>query len=384
MPSGAIKNLLYRAALPLSVPPLNRNLFHPVAGHPLNHRKAFIRILSRHRVQGSALLLSNLQSDSRLLADSALAHFSPAEDTYFRVASITKWVTALVVMRLWDQGRLDLDRPVSDYTENKDLQAALADITLRHLLSHTAGLTDPSDLEKMLLNKTPLPAVVFPNRAGVPGQAFQYSNLGYGIIGSLLESVTGLPVSRVFDETLFQPFALEGTLEGCSLPPKRVMPVIRLLPRQQAVRITFLGSKPLENADPLLHYGHTAGSLYITPRALASLLTAFIQEDQRLLSPKARSEMLRPHGFYGSISPTLSYGLGLLFIQDPVLSESRIIGHQGFAYGCADGIFYEESTGNMMISLNGGGSEARAGRLGLLNRDLMKLAFRKELPSWNG
>ena len=56
--------------------------------------------------------------------------------------------------------------------------------------------------------------------------------------------------------------------------------------------------------------------------------------------------------------------------------------HQGFADGCADGAFFEETTGNIMITLNGGCSEARQGRLGLMNRDMLHYAFRKELPSW--
>ena len=72
----------------------------------------------------------------------------------------------------------------------------------------------------------------------------------------------------------------------------------------------------------------------------------------------------------------------MLFIRDPALSSGRIVGHQGFAYGCADGAFFEEDTGRILITLNGGASEARQGRLGLLNRDLLRFAFKKEVPSW--
>ena len=92
--------------------------------------------------------------------------------------------------------------------------------------------------------------------------------------------------------------------------------------------------------------------------------------------------MCHEHASYGNLSPTLSYGLGVLRINDPGISDSMILGHQGFAYGCADGAFWEKSSGRIMIMLNGGCSEARAGRLGLLNRDLLRWAFRKELPLW--
>ena len=92
--------------------------------------------------------------------------------------------------------------------------------------------------------------------------------------------------------------------------------------------------------------------------------------------------MLREHAAYGKISPTLTYGYGILRIQDPSISDSVLLGHQGFAYGCADGAFWEEGSGRMVIFLNGGASEARKGRLGSCNYDILKWALRKEMPAW--
>ena len=162
------------------------------------------------------------------------------------------------------------------------------------------------------------------------------------------------------------------------------MPVTRILPyhKDHDLLLTPLGMTPLSFPDPLRHYGHTAGSMYTDIVSLYKLLNELIHHESRFLSDHSLSEMTRPHAFYGKASPTLSYGLGLLIINDPYLSESRILGHQGFAYGCADGAFWEESTGRMMITLNGGCSEARKGRLGSFNRDLARWAFRKELVSW--
>ena len=100
------------------------------------------------------------------------------------------------------------------------------------------------------------------------------------------------------------------------------------------------------------------------------------------LSPASVEEMKKKHPSYGALSPTLSYGLGLLQINDSHISGYRVLGHQGFAYGCGDGAFWEEGTGNILIFLNGGCSEARTGRLGSANRDFTSWAFRKELPSW--
>ena len=162
------------------------------------------------------------------------------------------------------------------------------------------------------------------------------------------------------------------------------MPVTRILPYHKGREsiLTRLGSVPLHSPDPLRHYGHTAGSMYTDILSLRKLLNVFVSGGNGFLSDSGCRLMQSEHASYGKLSPTLTYGYGLLRINDPYLSESTVMGHQGFAYGCADGAFWEENTGRIMIMLNGGSSEARQGRLGLLNRDLLRWAFRKELPSW--
>jgi hypothetical protein len=58
-------------------------------------------------------------------------------------------------------------------------------------------------------------------------------------------------------------------------------------------------------------------------------------------------------------------------MDDPTLHLGRLYGHQGFAYGAAEGVFFEETTGNGFVFLNSGASEARKGHLALVNRDLI-------------
>ncbi|MBR5345513.1 MAG: serine hydrolase [Clostridia bacterium] len=203
-----------------------------------------------------------------------------------------------------------------------------------------------------------------------------------------MEAVTGQNVADAVRTWVLEPLGMRGTLEGASLDPETVMPITRVLTRHRVpdLRITPLGKKPLGPPDPLRHYGHTAGALYTDAKSLSSLLEMLssggMHEGNRFLSEKAISEMTREHAVYGQISPTLSYGLGLLIIKDPKLSSGRILGHQGFAYGCADGAFWEEGTSRQVVFLNGGCSEARSGRLGVANRDVLRWALRKELPAW--
>ena len=384
MPTTVLKNVIYRFLLPFCAPGCGRNPVSGLTGHELICRSGFEKLIRKHHVLGSATLLSSGNQSTLVFTSSASPQHIARSDSFFRVASITKIATAVLTMRLVDQHLLDLDTPVGTYFESSSVSSLLDGITLRHLLSHTAGLLDPPDLESSLETGRPFTELAETARFCQPGNTFRYSNFGYGLIGCVMEAVLGMPIGEIFRKHLFEPLNMNATLEGCLLPADRIMPVSRILPyhKGQDLILTTLGSKPLSLPDPLRHYGHTAGSMYTDICSLHSLLRVLITNETHFLSDHALMEMKKKHASYGPISPTLSYGLGLLLINDSLISTSCIYGHQGFAYGCADGAFWENDTGRVLITLNGGCSEARSGRLGLANRDFMHWAFRKELPSW--
>lgn len=386
MPTTPLKNTAYRLMLPFLAPGPEKHPAHTVQGHVIHHEKQLLQLIRRHHVLGAALLLWDGQDMAEIYTDAANPPHHADRRTYFRVASITKTATAAVMLRMMDAGLLHPDQPSSSFFPGETFPAPFRSITLRHLLSHTSGLTDPPSLEKDLEEGVPLDAVLkqMPVREA-PGAAFRYSNLGFGILGCIMEKVTGAPVDALFDEWLFRPLNMRATLSGCRLNPSEIMPVTRVLPYHpgQDLILTPLGKRPLNEADPMRHYGHTAGSMYTDLPSLYRLFRELILNEGKWWKPESLAEMRKEHASYGRLSPTLSYGWGLLRIRDPEISDSLVLGHQGFAYGCADGAFWEEGSGRMMIFLNGGCSEARRGRLGLANRDLLRFAFRKELPSWS-
>ena len=384
MPSTKIKNLLYRSALPFCAPSAGRSPLLPAQGHPLSDPDGLSRIIRRHHAAGSAVLVSDGSCFSLVLEKPSPAGQAASPDTYFRVASITKMATALLSVILVHDGLLDPDAPVAGYLPDSDGLPELSGVTLRRLLSHTSGLADPLRLESLLESGAPYREAVSGARAAEPGSSFRYSNLGFGLVGCILESVTGTALGELFSSRIFRPLGMNASIEGCSLPEERIMPVIRILPYRPENRLTVtpLGRIPLSSPDPLHHYGHTAGSMYTDIQSLHKLLICLRDGGSPLLPASAADVMKQKHASYGSLSPTLSYGLGLLIIDDPRLSSGRILGHQGYAYGCADGAFWEEDTGRVMMILNGSCSEAREGRLGLCNRDMLRWAFRKELPQW--
>ena len=384
MPTTKLKNILYRTALPFFAPNCPKHPITSVSGREPVFSRDLESLHRRHHVLGSAVLLSSFGEHCLICTSSVNPEHKAYPETLFRVASITKTATAVLCGRLIDERILDPDRPVGEYFNDESARSALEGITMRHLLSHTSGIIDPPGLEQSVVNGRPFPEILPDERRFTPGSSFHYSNFGFGLIGCVLEALLSAPVGQIFREKLFEPLQMNASLEACLLPVDSIMPVTRILPytKGRDVVVTALGSRPLLSPDPLRHFGHTAGSMYTDVLSLQKLLNVLIREDDRFLSAYWKNEMLTGHASYGNLSPTLSYGLGLLRISDPSLSDGLIYGHQGFAYGCVDGAFWEESTGRSVIMLNGGAGEGRTGRLGLLNRDIIRWAFRKEMPAW--
>ena len=137
--------------------------------------------------------------------------------TLFRIGSITKSMTATAIMRLVEAGKLDLDRPVKDYVPWLAFSrpAAAGAITLRRLLSHSAGLpTDhvpfgrrgPEGLEAYVREDVPAYPFIAP-----PGQLYAYSNPGIRIAGYIAQVVAGQPYTELMQDLVFDPLQMDRT-----------------------------------------------------------------------------------------------------------------------------------------------------------------------------
>jgi len=138
-------------------------------------------------------------------------------DTILRVESISKPVTAWGVMKLVEQGRLELDVPVRKYLKNWRLpESAFAEekITVRQLLSHTAGMplgdifNRFSPEEGMPSLEESLTKEAVPNRE--PGSSFSYSNTGFNLLEILIEEVTGRDFAEYMEQEVLIPLGMEG------------------------------------------------------------------------------------------------------------------------------------------------------------------------------
>lgn len=386
MPSSPLKNLIYRCALPFAAPNPHKQMKHTETGKALAHLPYYEHLLVKHRVLGASLLLADGSQTAQVHTTVYSPRHVATEETLYRVASITKMATALVMLICVDEGLFTLDTPIRHLLPETEHSALLDGMTVRHLLCHTSELRDVPVVDEALRQGESFDRILSCDgiHVSTPGQTMSYCNFGFGLLGCILENVTGMCVSELFRVKLFEPLGMRATLDASTLDESLIMPISRVLPyrKGQDVTITQLGRIPLDKPDPLRHFGHTAGAMYTDAPSLSRLLDLIgglgVIDGKRLISAEMMAEMTRVQ----SSTPTRTYGLGLVILNRPEISEHRLLGHQGFAYGCVDGAFIEEGTGRKVVFLNGGASEARNGKLGLVNQDVLTWAFRKEFPAW--
>jgi CubicO group peptidase (beta-lactamase class C family) len=258
------------------------------------------------------------------------------EDTVFRIASITKTVTAIAVMQLEEQGLVDLDAPANEYLRAVRLIRAKAGFrppTLRHLLTHTAGvraLRRASDLLRPALGwEVPLgraPSLAEYYRGGLrvdvePGTKWAYSNHGFAALGQVVEDVSGIALDRYLRERVFEPLGMESSD----------------LVRSERVRGRLatgyaLGSRGLEAVRDREIATAGASAVYSTTRDMARYAAALLGGGANghgsVLRPETLARMFAPHHQPDPRVP----GMGLAFFRDEV-DGHRTVGHDGIWMG---------------------------------------------------
>lgn len=152
-------------------------------------------------------------------------------DTLYRIASISKMMTTLGLMRLVEEKNIDLDADVSPCLgfSLRNPHFAARPITLRHLLTHTSSLRDEAGYSfpaGTALKEFVTPGArlhgdgrMWAQNAG-PGDYFTYCNLGWGLIGTLMERVTGERFDLLMQRLLLQPLGLTAGYNPSTLPPQ--------------------------------------------------------------------------------------------------------------------------------------------------------------------
>ncbi|MBB2948275.1 CubicO group peptidase (beta-lactamase class C family) [Actinoplanes lutulentus] len=181
----------------------------------------FADVLAANRVPGAAIAVA--------VGDDIVEHAAgvlntatgvPATtDSVFQVGSITKPITATLVMQLADEGRVELDAPVRRYLPDFRVadETASAAITVRHLLAHTAGFggdvfTDTGRNDDAIERYVAALAEV--DQVFAPGTMFSYNNAAYVVLGRLIETLRGRPYAACLREGVIEPLGLTHTALG--------------------------------------------------------------------------------------------------------------------------------------------------------------------------
>ena len=153
-----------------------------------------------------------------------------SEDNVFWIASMSKMFVGASIMMLVDEGKVKLEDPVTKYIpqlskwmviEEKDSQHMLLvpparPVTIRHVLSHTSGLTGQSELQQVTgSDSTPLKARALSSVTGPlqwqPGEKYQYGNQGMNIAARIVEIVSGMPYEKFLQTRFFDPLGMSET-----------------------------------------------------------------------------------------------------------------------------------------------------------------------------
>lgn len=271
-----------------------------------------------------------------------------AQDTIFRVASISKMFGAAAALRLVKRGKLSLDDPASDALGF----AMEKPVTLRQLITHTAALDDSLIYDEVLgePDAPTLDIVVNKSFLGyAPGTKFLYSNLGAGVVGMMVEAASGMMFDDFVRQEFFVPYGLDASFHPQRIVHKERMANCYYVPGNKlAYNAPEIAALPLDDApDPLRHYAYPAGKLMISAPDLMAAV-------RRL--PKDDPEMFIRQNHIGSVRCDSGRGLGVAIMPKGVftLEDRTFWGHQGCAYGALCEAWIDLADGTTCISLTNG------------------------------
>jgi D-alanyl-D-alanine carboxypeptidase len=262
---------------PIQAAPAVGQRLYPELRQPLNDR---VRgIMERQHIPGMAVVVIKdglVQELRGYGVTDVTTKQRVSTDTKFPIGSTTKPFTAMAIMMLVEEGKVDLDKPISQYLS--DLPAQWQPLTLRQLLSHTAGLSEDYSWRKIKqpqdFIKQGKPELDFP-----PGEASSYSNTGFFLAGLVIEKVSNQPYGDFVRDRIFAPLGMNQT-------QAKLASVSNLASgyfwngRLNKVGIT---------EDPIARVAYSAGNIVSTASDMAKWVQAL--DRGKLLSPSSYRQL---------------------------------------------------------------------------------------------
>ena len=352
----------------------------------------------------SGKVVLEAQAGRRFIGDATHPDLPVTGDTLFRMASVSKWVVTLGVMRLVDAGKLDLDGDVGSILgyELRHPRYPQTAISPRLLLSHRASLSDEGGYR--FDADVPLQSVLLPDgkhyadgRSWLtqrPGTYFQYCNFNFGVLASVMEKVSGQRFDRFMQAQVLGPLGMVGGFDPSQFSDLELANLATLYRKRSADERWdtsgpwfaqtdhFAGQRPPAPAVPATYGPGSNGTLFgpqgslrtglpDLARATRMLLQQGQWNGQRFLSRKSVQALLTEQWRYGpdvDSGDTASgifqaWGVGLQHFIDRTGQQNRrgfgdrllqrggvrAWGHLGDAYGLNSGVIFDPERGNGVI-----------------------------------
>jgi CubicO group peptidase (beta-lactamase class C family) len=290
--------------------------------------------------------------------------------TLFHAGSVAKTVAAAAALQLVERGSLDLDENVNPWLRSwripENEYTEVEKVTLRRLLSHSAGLSDgwtdsgieccysvagaaPPVTILEMLEADPTTGLEQPTRVTrVPGTEYQYSNLGYAVLELLLADVTGERFSELVQAAVFEPLDMSSSTFEQPLPEDL---------RERSASEHYEGGRPFEGKRH--HFPvRAAGGLWATPTDLArfgiEVMRAYVGVSDRFLSHELAVEMVSPQIAVRGMPIIDARGLAFGLTGE---GEAFAFFHTGGTWGSTSVLWAIPSTGQgAVVMTNAGGN----------------------------
>lgn len=230
--------------------------------------------------------------------------FPVVPNQLFHIGSISKSFTAIAVLQLREEGKIDLDKPILDYLPWLKIETKYAPVTVHHLLTHTSGL--PGNVPIFLSDST-----AKHKQGYAPGEYFHYCNLGFDILGRLVNQIDGQTYGESISRRIFQPLEMNAT-----------EPTINSDERDRTAKnyMAYHDERPSRRDGklaeaPQLIFEKGSGSIASTAGDMGLYIKMLVNGGKgakgRVLSEDGFKLFTKPFIKAEEFSPTASYGYGI-------------------------------------------------------------------------
>ncbi len=273
-------------------------------------------------------------------------------NTAFHVGSITKQFTAVAIMQLVEKGSLVLDNPISDYLPEKYHSDFWSDVRLHHLLSHTSGIPDYAvtreyydvvdgwalgDTVEGMIREAMQRELEFK-----PGTDFEYSNIGYTLLGEIIEEQT---------DSLFEDYIQENLLDPLGMTDSRIRVQNHVPLKHEASGFRWNEAEGRHTKDNVVSLPVTSpdGGLITTLNDFTKWIATYSDKKHPRLSSTSLERILQssiPSNSYDwpeeGLHGNTSYGFGLTL-------SGELISHPGMIVGFTSHFIYDRQTDLLVV-----------------------------------